>query len=172
MSFPHPTRHRIWLTMAFQRFYPSISAVATQFTEYRATALGIAVAGSSTGGIIFPIMLRRLFVQVGFPQTVRISGYLCLFCFVICVCTVTSVRPPFPTRFKLKDYISCLKDSRYLLLLIGSALISFGMNPNSSYITLRLILWQVFIFLLSILSTLCKRLNAQDPLRTAFPHTS
>lgn len=128
------TQCDIQLTMSFQRFYPSISSVATHFTEYRATALGIAAAGSSTGGIIFPIMLRRLFVQVGFPNAVRISGSLCLLCCVISVFTVTSIRPPSPTRFKFKDYISCLNDSRYLLLLIGSALISLGMNHNTSHV--------------------------------------
>ena len=157
--------------MSSQRFYPSISSVATHFTEYRATALGIATAGSSTGGIIFPIMLRHLFVQVGFPSAVRISGFLSLFCCGISVFTVTSIRPSSPTRFKLKDYISCLKDSRYLLLLVGSALISLGMNPNTSYITLRLILRQVFTFPFSILSTLCRRSSAQDLTRTAFPCT-
>ncbi|KAF9651599.1 MFS general substrate transporter [Thelephora ganbajun] len=107
-------------------FYPSISSVATHFSEYRATALGVAAAGSSTGGIIFPIVLHRLFVQVGFPNTVRISGFLCFLCCGISVLSITSACPPSPTRFKLKDYTSCFKDSRYLLLLIGSALISFA----------------------------------------------
>jgi hypothetical protein len=87
------------------------------------------VTGSSAGGIIFPIMLRRLFAQVGFPNAVRISGFICLFCCGISVLTITSAHPPSPTRFKLKDYTSCFKDSRYLSLLVGSALISLGMVP-------------------------------------------
>ena len=156
--------------MTFQRFYPSISSVATHFTEYRATALGVTAAGSSTGGIIFPIMLRRLFDQVGFHNTVRISGFLCLFCCGISVFTITSVRPSSPTRFKLKDYTSCFKDIRYLLLLIGSALISFGMGPTSSDTTLRLTLQQVSIFRFSILSILSRNsVMALDPSKTAFP---
>ena len=172
MSSPHPTRHLVRLASRSKRFYPSISSVATHFAEYRATALGIAAAGSSTGGIIFPIMLRRLFVQVGFPTAVRISGFLCLLCCGISVFTITSVRPPSPTRFKLKDYTNCFKDSRYLLLLIGSVLISFGMDPTTSRITLRLILQQVYTFRSSMLSTLCKsRLVALGLQRTAFPHT-
>lgn len=117
----------------FSRFYPSISSVATHFTEYRATALGIAAAGSSTGGIIFPIMLRRLFVQVGFTTTVRISAVISLFCCWISVLTITSARPPSHVRFKLEDCISSLKDDRYLLLVIGSAIISFGADPPHTY---------------------------------------
>lgn len=31
------------------RFYPSLASVSTHFSKYRATALGIAVAGSSIG---------------------------------------------------------------------------------------------------------------------------
>ena len=85
-------------------------------------------------------MLRRLFAQVGFPNTVRISGFLCLLCCGISVLTITSVHPPSSTRFKLKDYTSCLKDSRYLFLLIGSALISFGIDPTSPRTTWRLTL--------------------------------
>ena len=156
----------------FQRFYPSISSVATHFAEYRATALGIAAAGSSAGGITFPIMLHRLFLQVGFPNAVRISGFLCLLCCGISVFTITSVRPLSPTPFKLRDYTRCFKDSRYLLLLIGSALISFGMNPTSSYVILRPTSRQDFIFRFFISLTLCKiRLMAMCLLRTAFPHT-
>ena len=124
------------LTVAFRRFYPPISSVATHFTEYRATALGIAAAGSSAGGIVFPIMLDRLFAQVGFPLAVRISGFLCFVCGGISALTVTTAHPPSPAPFSLKDYTSCLKDPRYLLLLIGSALISFGTDsPTRDYPT-------------------------------------
>jgi hypothetical protein len=163
---------RSLLNIPFPRFYPSISSVATHFAEYRATALGIAAAGSSTGGIIFPIMLRRLFVEVGFPNAVRISALLSLLCCGISVLTITSVRPPSPTRFRWKDYTSCLKDSRYLLLLIGSALISFGTDPNTSHIGSTLTSSQVFTSPFFILSSSCKTLNAQDLPRTAFPRTS
>lgn len=121
------------LTVAFSRFYPSISSVATHFSKHRATALGVAAAGSSTGGIIFPIMLRRLFSQVGFSNAVRISGLLCFLCCGISILTVTSAHPPSPARFKVKDYSDCLKDSRYSLLLIGSALISFGADPSNPH---------------------------------------
>ena len=129
VSSPHLTLYSS-LSVTFQRFYPSISSVATHFTEYRATALGIAAAGSSAGGIIFPIMLRCLFAQVGFPNTVRISGFISLLCCTISVLTITSVRPPSPARFKLKDYTSCFKDCRYLLLLVGTSLISLGTGSS------------------------------------------
>ena len=158
--------------MSFQRFYPSISSVATHFKEYRATALGVAVAGSSAGGIIFPIMLRRLFVQIGFSNTIRISGLLSLLCCGVAVFTITSLHPPSPTPFKLKYYTSCFKDSRYLLLLIGSALVSFGMELITSHMTLRLTSEQASIFHFSILSTLCKIEPMAPGLpRTTFPRT-
>ena len=31
------------------RFYPSLSSISTHFSKYRATALGVAVAGTSVG---------------------------------------------------------------------------------------------------------------------------
>ncbi|KAJ7128299.1 hypothetical protein C8R46DRAFT_1237068 [Mycena filopes] len=42
-------------------FYPSMSSVSTYFSKYRATALGIVASGSSFGGVVYPIMLQRLF---------------------------------------------------------------------------------------------------------------
>ena len=149
-----------------------MSAVAIHFKEYRATALGIAAAGSSVGGIVSPIMLRRLFVQVGFSNAVRISGFLSLLCCGISVFTITSLHPPSPTPFKLKLYTSCFKDSRYLLLLIGTGLISFGMESVASHMTLKLTSEQASTFHFSILSTLYKiRTMPPDPPRTAFPRT-
>lgn len=49
-------------------FVPSIAVVATYFTTKRAFATGIAVGGSSIGGIIFPIMFRRLQPVIGFGR--------------------------------------------------------------------------------------------------------
>lgn len=45
------------------------------FKRKRATALGVSAAGSSIGGVIFPVMLTRLFRQIGFPWTMRMVGF-------------------------------------------------------------------------------------------------
>lgn len=40
--------------------------------------MGIASTGSSLGGIVLAIQLRRQFVTVGFPWAVRTSAFICL----------------------------------------------------------------------------------------------
>jgi MFS family permease len=74
-------------------------------------------------------MLRHLFVQVGFLNAVRMSGLISLLCCGFSTLTITSARPPSPAPFKLEDYKSCLKEGRYLSLLVGSAIISLGADP-------------------------------------------
>ena len=59
-------------------FLPSLSIVSQHFKAYRALSIGIAASGSSVGGIVFPIILNRLFQNpyMGFAGGVRISGAL------------------------------------------------------------------------------------------------
>ncbi|OQE08940.1 hypothetical protein PENVUL_c008G10016 [Penicillium vulpinum] len=59
-------------------FYPTISAINMWFDKKRGIALGIVVAGSSIGDIIWPILVHYLLGQVGFPWTLRIVGFICL----------------------------------------------------------------------------------------------
>ena len=47
-------------------FYPAMSTIPTWFFRKRGAAFGIVAAGSSLGGVIFPIMVQRLIVEVGF----------------------------------------------------------------------------------------------------------
>lgn len=59
--------------------------------------MGIVVVGSSLGGIVFPIMLNRLFKSLGFGSAVRASGYLILGCLVI---ANLLMKPRLPGRKK------------------------------------------------------------------------
>ncbi|KAG6889893.1 hypothetical protein C0995_013869 [Termitomyces sp. Mi166 len=90
-------------------FYPSMASVATYFDKYRATALGIVAAGSSIGGVVYPIMLQRLFVSVGFGWGVRISGLVSAVCCIIATLC-------------------------YILLTIGSCLVALGLFIPFTYI--------------------------------------
>ncbi|OAX38572.1 MFS general substrate transporter [Rhizopogon vinicolor AM-OR11-026] len=113
-------------------FFPSMGATATHFTKYRATALGVAAAGSSVGGVVFPIMLQRLFNNVGFGWAVRISAFICLASGVIATATVSSRLP----RRKPGPWIDVpsLKDINYALFVSGSAFTSLGIFVPMYYI--------------------------------------
>ncbi|EIW79979.1 MFS general substrate transporter [Coniophora puteana RWD-64-598 SS2] len=105
-------------------FFPAASATATHFKKYKATALGIVMAGSSVGGVIFPIMLQRMFNELGFAWAVRVSGFICLACGIVGTVTVSSNldrKDPGPWIDK-----TTLRDATFILLLGGSALCTLG----------------------------------------------
>ncbi|SCU84766.1 LADA_0D03664g1_1 [Lachancea dasiensis] len=62
-----------------------ISSVATWFKQNRANALSIASIGGSIGGIVFPVMLRKLYSQLGYKWAIRILA------FVLTACSTPSV---------------------------------------------------------------------------------
>ncbi|KAF9220522.1 MFS general substrate transporter [Gyrodon lividus] len=115
-------------------FYPSIACVATHFNEYRATAIGIATAGSGCGGVIYPIMLRHLFDAVGFRWATRISALMAA---VLCVTATLTVRPRLPIKKKtgLLWDVRTIKDRRFLLLVAGSFLVCLGIFTPYFYIS-------------------------------------
>ncbi|KAJ7598827.1 MFS general substrate transporter [Mycena floridula] len=140
-------------------FYPSLASVSTHFLEYRATALGFAASGSSVGGVMYPIVLQRLFNQVGFAWGVRITGFiglaLCLVS-VACVTRLTRLKQMPVARFiddssdsSFFDWprkIVCFpvtiyhwtlrtfSDPRYTLLALGSAFVALGLFVPFFYI--------------------------------------
>ncbi|KAI9068738.1 MFS general substrate transporter [Trametes sanguinea] len=108
-------------------FYPSFASISTHFRKYRATAVGIAIAGSGVGGVVFPIMYRQLFASIGYGWAVRISGFLCMaLCVVTCV-AVTSRIPPGQRTTRMVPDAAVIRDTPFLLLVAGCLLINFGL---------------------------------------------
>ena len=54
-------------------FTPAVSSIAHFFFRKRAAATGLATTGGSVGGIIFPLMLEKVFQLVG-PMGMQDSG--------------------------------------------------------------------------------------------------
>ena len=129
-------------TITIFRFYPSLSSISTHFSKYRATALGVAIAGTSVGplflflyfiflninlfpgGVVYPIVLECLFSKVGFSWGVRISGLVSA---VICAIATLMVSSLFTQR-KTAPYfdIRTLADIRFALLATGSIFVLLG----------------------------------------------
>ncbi|KAK7027750.1 MFS general substrate transporter [Favolaschia claudopus] len=114
-------------------FYPSLSSVSTYFCKYRATALGVVAAGSSFGGVMYPIMLQRLFQRVGFGWGVRISGFLSGALCCIAIATVTRYAPP-KQRGATCKLSETFRDSRFVLLALGGCFVALGLFIPFFYI--------------------------------------
>ncbi|KAF4624573.1 hypothetical protein G7Y89_g13599 [Cudoniella acicularis] len=55
---------------------PSIAVMPQYFTKRKAFATGIAAAGSSIGGVIYPIVFRELQPRIGFGWATRVIGFI------------------------------------------------------------------------------------------------
>lgn len=57
---------------------PALSLLPQYFRRHRALVTGIAVSGSSVGGVIFPIAFQGLLPRIGFGWTNRVLGLISL----------------------------------------------------------------------------------------------
>jgi MFS family permease len=72
----------------------SLAAVAHWFKEKRGLAQGIAMAGSSCGGLVIPLILKTTFPKYGYVWSMRILGFVFLFCFVLGNILIKARLPP------------------------------------------------------------------------------
>jgi predicted MFS family arabinose efflux permease len=115
-------------------FTPAFAAVGHFFLEKRANATGIAAAGGSLGGIIFPLMLQRLFDQVGFAWATRILSFVFIFCCSIACLLIRSRLPPKPGQSVMPDF-TIFRYPSYLLLTLGIYFMEWGLFVPITYIT-------------------------------------
>ncbi|KAN0102037.1 monocarboxylate permease-like protein [Hyaloscypha variabilis] len=115
-------------------FTPVIAAPMTYFRKRRAIAGGLAVAGSSLGGVIFPLMVVHLLPKVGFPWTMRICAFLILGLLIVTNLTISSYLQHKPRPFKLSQYIGPLRELNFLLMCICSFFLYWGMFVPLNYI--------------------------------------
>lgn len=66
------------------QFVPSLALLATYFSKNRAIAMGIAVTGSTTGGVIFPAIAESMLPKVGYAWTVRTMGFVMMVVLIAC----------------------------------------------------------------------------------------
>ncbi|KAI5461545.1 major facilitator superfamily transporter [Mariannaea sp. PMI_226] len=57
-------------------FTPCMTITGTYFSKKRSLAFGITSAGSVTGGLIFPSMVRQLLPTIGLPWTLRAMAFI------------------------------------------------------------------------------------------------
>jgi len=98
-------------------FVPSVAILPQYFTTHKALANGIAVSGSSIGGIIMPVVLRQLYPKIGFPWAVRVLGFLSL---TTCLFSIIVMRPRIIPKHKrhLTD-IGAFTEPPYLVLCVA-----------------------------------------------------
>ncbi|BCS23910.1 MCT family MFS transporter [Aspergillus puulaauensis] len=112
---------------------PAMAATPQYFNKKRGTAMGIAVAGSSIGGVILPIALNRMLTKtnLGFGWSVRIEAFLILGVLAVSCPLVRARVPPRKSNFLLPQ---AFKELHYTSLVIGAWFTFLGLYPPLFYL--------------------------------------
>ena len=118
------------------------SVVSHWFKNRRSYAIGVVISGSSLGGVIFPIMLNRLIVEIGFASGVRATAYLILGCLVTANALIAPRLPPHrlrPVHLQMPkpDMKRILTHRAYQLAVLGGFFTTWGFFLSFFYIQSR-----------------------------------
>jgi MFS family permease len=124
---------------------PAMAATGQYFQKKRTAAMGIAIAGSSVGGVLFPIMLGKMLASesLGFGWTIRICGFVMISVMLpSCLCIRARLPPRKGELFLPKAFLEVPYDTLNLgsfMMLLGIFIppfylptfaISNGMSPE------------------------------------------
>lgn len=113
-------------------FIPSVAIVGTYFSTRRSTALGLAATGSSVGGIIYPVILRHLIVQIGLPWAIRVMAFIMLGTLLISVAVMKPRLPPRKSGPLIN--VESLGDTVFALWLFAAFFIFVGLYIPFFYV--------------------------------------
>jgi len=115
---------------------PCIASIGHYFLVKRGNATGIAMTAGSIGGIIFPLMLQKLFPTVGFAWTTRILGFILALLLLMANSFVRSRLPRKPMgSFKsVAPDLKVFKDLPFVLVTLGIFLMEWGIFVPLTYI--------------------------------------
>lgn len=114
-------------------FTAAISSIGHWFLVKRGNATGIGATGGSFGGIIFPLMLQRLFPTVGFAWATRVMGFIFLGLLIVANVLIKSRLPPKPGGSVLPDP-RIFRDFAFFLTTIGVFFEEWGLFVPIAYL--------------------------------------
>jgi MFS family permease len=116
---------------------PCVASIGHYFLVKRGNATGVAMTAGSIGGIVFPLMLQRLFPMLGFAWATRILGFILIFLLVIANLLVKSRLPKkkMPSIRSVLPDMTVFKDPPFLFVTLGIFLLEWGIFVPLTYIT-------------------------------------
>ncbi|KAG0651908.1 Aspyridones efflux apdF [Hyphodiscus hymeniophilus] len=114
-------------------FVPSVAILPTYFNTRLGLAVGLAAAGSSLGGVIYPIVLFRLLDRIGFAWSVRVIGFIALGTLLISI-TVMKMRFKPPKARAIIDW-AAFTDVPYMAFVVTSLIGFMGLYTILFYLS-------------------------------------
>lgn len=106
-------------------YIPSIALLPSYFTSKRSRAIGIATSGGSLGGIIYPVVIRRLLNTGGFGWACRCVGFISL---ATLAASIVIVQPVAQRRKPIRHLFdaSMFSDPPYLTFMVAAFFLFAG----------------------------------------------
>ncbi|KAK2735003.1 hypothetical protein FQN57_001379 [Myotisia sp. PD_48] len=120
-------------------FSPSITAPQTWFNKHRGIVGGLTVAGSSIGGIVFPLMLNRLIVKIGYGWAMRVSVFMIIILLLLAIFTIKSNRKHTPDRFNPMNYIRPFKELNFSVMCLAQFFFFLGLYAPFNFVVVQAI---------------------------------
>ncbi|KAK7403530.1 hypothetical protein QQX98_010708 [Neonectria punicea] len=120
-------------------FQPALNTIHGWFSTNAGAAFGILATGSSIGGVVFPIMVTRLIVKVGYGWAMRICAFLILGLLVIANLTVRALHPPRPKKISKAQLLQPFHEPEFVLLIAGFFLFTYGIYVPINYLPVQAI---------------------------------
>lgn len=117
-------------------FLPALSITSHYFRKRRAVAMGLVVASGSLGGVIYSILLNKIFPreELGFPWAVRFIAFINI---IFLVVANLIMKPRWPTRKRAPvDMSQIIHDPPYWVTIIGLFLGFWGIFIPYFYLQL------------------------------------
>jgi MFS family permease len=107
---------------------PANASTPQYFLKKRGTAMGCAIAGSSIGGVVFPIALNRMLenTNLGFGWSVRVCGFILL---AVLIPSCMAIKPRLPPRQSKFFLPSAFKEVPYVVLTLALSCVFLGIFP-------------------------------------------
>jgi MFS family permease len=106
-------------------FFPAISAPSFWFKEKKGLAVGISVAGSGIGGLIWSPLIEELLDTVGFQWCHRICSLISAVLMIIAIALIR-VKTKSCTEKKKHIDLALIKDLKFINLFVIGLITSFG----------------------------------------------
>ncbi|WPH01306.1 Hypothetical protein R9X50_00414500 [Acrodontium crateriforme] len=96
---------------------PSLAILPGYFSKRLGLAVGIAVFGSSVGGVISPIAFEKMIHEVGFGWSVRVLGFIAIALLLVPILCMRMRETPTQKR-ALFDYSVC-RDNSFIIFVVA-----------------------------------------------------
>lgn len=107
-------------------YFPALTIISSYFDVNKGLATGLAVSGSGFGGLVMAPLVRYLLSEHGARWTLRFLSALSGATVLLCAVVLKPRLSPTTQKKSDFDYVTVLKDPRFMRLASLTTLVSFG----------------------------------------------